>query len=399
MQSDDDICPRLRADVTVTPFASITRGHHFVVSVDKRHFIVDRPTSILIEALRDAHVYASLAERLSATLEDGLDVDSLRDVVNARLPAALFAVPANPEVARSPLIWQVHLVGERGLEPLLRWTSRLFRRNVAAFLIAIFLFVDAAVIWRVWGDGIVHLGTLQVLVAMMLTLIGTLWHEIGHVSACHRFGVPNGGIGFGFYWFVPTFYAEVGSAWRLPQFQRAAVDAGGLYFQSAYLIFVGLWALVAADPSTAMAVLWLSHFMMLYTLNPVLKFDGYWLLTDLSGSVNLHERISKTARSISMAFRLSRSEPDVTVSRADILLLMGFVVAACAFFLYLLHSLGVGLGKAIGAVMASVSNSSGWVVMAHVGLVLLLACLATLVALRIARVIGRVFTASDALDE
>jgi len=106
MQSDDDICPRLRADVTVSPFASRTHGHQFIVSVDKRHFIVDRPTSILIDALRDAHVYASLAERLSATLEDGLDVDSLRDIVNARLPDSLFVAPTKPQVARSPLLLQ-----------------------------------------------------------------------------------------------------------------------------------------------------------------------------------------------------------------------------------------------------------------------------------------------------
>jgi len=36
----------------------------------------------------------------------------------------------------------------------------------------------------------------------------------------------------------------------------------------------------------------ISIMMMLTTLNPIFKFDGYWLLSDLTGNYNLHRKIA-----------------------------------------------------------------------------------------------------------
>ncbi len=71
----------------------------------------------------------------------------------------------------------------------------------------------------------------QIVCAATLTALGIIVHEIGHLTACSRYGAQHGGIGIGIYWCMPVFYAEVNGAWMLPRLQRAVVDVGGLYFQ------------------------------------------------------------------------------------------------------------------------------------------------------------------------
>jgi len=128
----------------------------------------------------------------------------------------------------------------------------------------------------------------------MLTVLGVLVHELGHLAACVRYHASHGGIGVGLYWCVPVFFAEVHGAWLLARQQRAVVDAGGLYLQSVYLALLGATYLVSEAPAVLAAIV-CSHYLMLHTLNPVLKYDGYWLLSDLTGVHNLHQSVRRIA--------------------------------------------------------------------------------------------------------
>jgi putative peptide zinc metalloprotease protein len=127
--------------------------------------------------------------------------------------------------------------------------------------------------------------------------LGGLIHEIGHLTACARNGAEHGGVGVGLYLVFPAFYADVTSAWKLSRWARVSVDLGGLYFQSMFLTVVGLFAVF----TKSMAFYQINFFtlvLMLFTLNPALRFDGYWLLVDLSGVHNLAARRSAMVRGI-----------------------------------------------------------------------------------------------------
>jgi putative peptide zinc metalloprotease protein len=121
--------------------------------------------------------------------------------------------------------------------------------------------------------------------------LGGLLHEVGHLTACARHKSEHGGIGIGLYLIFPAFYADVTRAWCLPKKARVVVDLGGLYFQSLFLIAVGAMAMHTHN----MVFFQLNFFtlvIMVFTLNPALKFDGYWLLVDASGIHNLYPRMS-----------------------------------------------------------------------------------------------------------
>jgi putative peptide zinc metalloprotease protein len=101
----------------------------------------------------------------------------------------------------------------------------------------------------------------------------------------------------GLYLVFPVFYANVSPAWRLERKARVVVDLAGMYFQLLMTIPVSLLFLLTGEQ------LWLLLFvqldaMILFSLNPFLRFDGYWLCSDFLGVPNLRSRSQLLAKTL-----------------------------------------------------------------------------------------------------
>lgn len=119
-----------------------------------------------------------------------------------------------------------------------------------------------------------------------LLLVSVLAHELGHASACAYYGVRPSDIGATLYLIYPALYSNVSAAWQLPRGQRVVVDVGGMYFQ---FLVAGLYAAcyaVTGWSAFLMAILMIGG-STVFSMNPVFKFDGYWLVADSLGVVNL----------------------------------------------------------------------------------------------------------------
>jgi putative peptide zinc metalloprotease protein len=124
------------------------------------------------------------------------------------------------------------------------------------------------------------------LYAYLLFIVSLVFHEFGHATACTRFGAQPSDIGFTIYLIYPAFYSDVSSAWRLGRWQRVVVDVGGNYFQLiAGSVFLGMYYLTHWEPFRLVMVMIISA--ALFSLNPIFKFDGYWVLADMLGVTNL----------------------------------------------------------------------------------------------------------------
>jgi hypothetical protein len=140
-------------------------------------------------------------------------------------------------------------------------------------------------------------GPTAYIVFYSLTICTVLFHELGHAAACKKYGCEYGHIGFLIYIILPAFYVNLSNAWRLPRKQRAVIDAGGIYFQS--LLVVPLFLLFLLTKSQYFSgVIYAVDAMAIFSLNPLFKFDGYWLLVDLTGMVNLHRRAWRTVKDV-----------------------------------------------------------------------------------------------------
>ncbi|NJM95342.1 MAG: M50 family metallopeptidase [Acaryochloridaceae cyanobacterium CSU_5_19] len=128
--------------------------------------------------------------------------------------------------------------------------------------------------------------------AILFFMISLLMHELGHASACVRYGGRPSEIGFTVYLLWPAFYSDVSDAWRLKRWQRVVVDLGGVFFQLAVAaVYVFLYQQTGWQAYQIALALIIGSCLM--TLNPVFKFDGYWVFADAFGITNLSQQPSR----------------------------------------------------------------------------------------------------------
>jgi len=351
-----DKVPRLRNDVSIRPFDAIDTCARYVVAVDDRHFVVNDAVAALLEATRDGAGTETVARRVSGILGRVVTPAHVARVLEDQVPECLFSAGDGRSVA-TPVRARLLLLRAGHLKPALEWMARLFEPDRVWVSLACFLSVEGLLAWQLGSRGTEATVGASPLGVIALVVLGVLLHELGHLSACHRYGARHGGIGLGFYWFIPAFYAEVHGAWLLTRRQRAVVDAGGVYFQCVYLSVLSALYLWRPSPTVLMAIA-CTHLLVLNTLNPVLKFDGYWLLSDLTGSHNLHLRIREAARL--WWRRLSGDASAASLSRTQMLLVGSFLLLALAYFSYVLFFLGLQLAKGSAALGTAWEQREAW---------------------------------------
>ena len=148
------------------------------------------------------------------------------------------------------------------------------------------------------------------LALLVLTALSAGFHEFGHAAAARRGGATPGVMGAGLYLVWPAFYTDVTDSYRLDRRGRLRTDLGGLYFNALVVVAaVGAWAATRVDAVLLLVVA--QVLQMLRQLLPLVRFDGYHVLADLTGVPDLYSRIGPILRSLVPG----RSEPRATALR------------------------------------------------------------------------------------
>jgi putative peptide zinc metalloprotease protein len=264
----------------------------------------------LIDGARGPDAIAAAA---STDLGRRLNADQVRYLIEAKLaPLGLVAGPGEPAAlpTASPLLAlrarftllpaAAATTAGTLLRPLFRWPV----------IVAVLVSVAALDYWIISADGlaaafrnVLHSPVDLVLVAA-LAIASALFHECGHAAGCRYGGARPGRIGAGIYLVWPAFFTNVTDSYRLSRAGRLRTDLGGVYFN---LIFIlGLAGLYAATSSPVLLlVIALTHLELLEQLLPFVRFDGYFILSDLVGVPDLFARVVPVLRAT-----LSRGHQD-----------------------------------------------------------------------------------------
>ncbi|WP_446621684.1 site-2 protease family protein [Variovorax sp. LARHSF232] len=129
---------------------------------------------------------------------------------------------------------------------------------------------------------------------LSLALIKTL-HELGHGYTAVRMGSRVTTMGVAFIVMTPVLYTDTTDAWRLPdRRQRVLIDAAGMAVEIMVAVLASLAWVFLPDGALRHAAFALATtgwvLSVLVNINPLMRFDGYYLFSDLMGYPNLQER-------------------------------------------------------------------------------------------------------------
>lgn len=156
--------------------------------------------------------------------------------------------------------------------------------------------------WQGFLSQFPYFFSVQGLVLMGIALSAAkLLHELGHAYACKHFGcrVPSMGVALLVMW--PVLYTDASDAWRLTsRRQRFMIGAAGMIAELALAVFATLLWSFLPDGALRSSLFLLATTTWIVTLfinlNPFMRFDGYYLLSDLLGIPNLQDRAFAIAR-------------------------------------------------------------------------------------------------------
>ncbi|HWR84164.1 MAG TPA: PqqD family peptide modification chaperone [Candidatus Deferrimicrobium sp.] len=140
---------------------------------------------------------------------------------------------------------------------------------------------------------IFHIGSL--LAVILSVFIVVTLHELAHAVVCRYHGGQVREMGFLLLYFQPCFYTDLSDAWMFSKkSQRLAVTWAGPFFQFLLLaLAVAVWRVTVVGSFVnevariITVVCWLT---VLFNFNPLLKLDGYYLLSDWVDIPNLRQK-------------------------------------------------------------------------------------------------------------
>lgn len=125
-----------------------------------------------------------------------------------------------------------------------------------------------------------------------------LFHEFGHSAAVRRFGGEVHTLGVMFLMLTPLPYMDATAAWAFRnKWKRVLVGASGMLFELfiaslAIIVWANTGDGVLSSIAYNMAVI-ASVSSLVFNLNPLLKYDGYYMLSDLIDTPNLQMQAQK----------------------------------------------------------------------------------------------------------
>jgi putative peptide zinc metalloprotease protein len=136
--------------------------------------------------------------------------------------------------------------------------------------------------------------------AVSLAIVKSL-HELGHAVTCKHFGGECHRLGIMLLVFTPALYCDVSDAWMFPnRWRRIAVSAAGVAVELVLAAAATLvWSMTQPGWINSLSLnvmVVCSVSTLLINGNPLLRYDGYYVLADWLGTPNLQQQASAALR-------------------------------------------------------------------------------------------------------
>lgn len=123
-------------------------------------------------------------------------------------------------------------------------------------------------------------------------------HEFGHGLSCKRFGGEVHEMGLLFLVMTPCLYCNVTDSWMIPnKWHRAIIGAAGIYVEliiSSIFVWVWWYSNPGMLNTLSLSIIFIcSVSTVVFNGNPLLRYDGYYIMSDLLEIPNLRDRSNR----------------------------------------------------------------------------------------------------------
>jgi len=250
------------------------------------------------------------------------------------------------------LFWQIPLWNP---DQFLSRTMRYVRPFCSRAALAAWCLLVATALWLVvrnWGDfqrpatDIFSGSNLPLLWVTLIVL--KVAHEFGHAYACKYYGGHVPEMGAYLILFTPCAFVDTTAAWSFARTRdRLMVNLAGMYVEVAIgALAVIVWSVIApgfARSALHNVVILSSVVTIGFNINPLMRYDGYYVLSDMLQIPNLRARSQDYALSVLKRWTLGVPISERPESRTMRGWLLGFGVASALYKAVLVLGISIAI--------------------------------------------------------
>ncbi|MEM9444853.1 MAG: biotin/lipoyl-binding protein [Verrucomicrobiota bacterium] len=234
---------------------------------------------------------------------------------------------------------------------------------------SIVIFLGAKELFENWDaaldqtEGLLSPGNLFLL--YLCGVIAKFWHELGHGLICRVLGGEVRTLGVMLLIFTPIPYVDATTSWGFrSKWNRIYVAAAGMIFEFFLAaIAVIIWANTSDTTMNAMAynlMVIASITTFLFNINPLLRFDGYYILSDLIEIPNMSQRSNQQLKYLLEKFIFKcRHMLPAAQSNSESIWLAIYGISAGLYRIFLLTSIALIVADqffGLGIVLAAITS-------------------------------------------
>lgn len=254
----------------------------------------------------------------------------------------------------SRLWFHFPLIKGEKIKFLLDIFDKLYVKNILILQVVLFFGLQLALclsskyvdlLDRVWNN--------NTFIVLVIVFLSSIFHEFGHAVAANFYKCKVGNIGVGLYLFKPVLYTDLSSTWKIDRKKRVLVDFGGIYFQ---MVMVNVLSIICFFCNinelkvSAISIIILA----ILNLNPFLRLDGYWILTDWIGLVNVNDRVFKLIKN-KIAKHIFKKEEEIDALDLKLSTKIILYVYMFIYFVFTIVALGLGIYLIFAALTGQVN--------------------------------------------
>ncbi|MBR3645726.1 MAG: M50 family metallopeptidase [Lachnospiraceae bacterium] len=145
---------------------------------------------------------------------------------------------------------------------------------------------------------VISLPAYQYAVLYAMFVLTIVIHETSHGVTCRYFGGKVGKIGFILLLFQPAFYCDISGVRRIKSRKKQVLTSFAGIYSNLFLMSISMFAFQMTGHKILGLFVLGNASIVLYNIIPLVKLDGYWMLSFATDITNLYDKSRKGVRMI-----------------------------------------------------------------------------------------------------